>query len=175
MSKYGGAYRRWKDFAQAKGFCLIPAELVQFAEYLGDIAMKTKTAVEEAVNAIIWFHSVASLRPLTEDCALKAVVEGLRRRLARPVTKKEPVTVDDLKKIVESSNLASLSDIRTVTICLLSFAAFLRYDEMAELRCSDVELNHDHVKLKIQRSKTDQLRQGDEVVVVRTNTVTCPV
>ena len=137
--------------------------------------MKTESKTVEAVNAINWLHSVALLRPLTEECAMKAVLEGLRRRLARPVTKKEPVTVDDLKKIVESSNLASLSDVRTATICLLSFAAFLRYDEMAELRCSDVELNHDHVKLKIRRRKTDQLRQGDMVVVARTNTITCPV
>ena len=81
------------------------------------------------------------LRPLTEDSTLKAVEEGLRHRLARPATKREPITVDDLKK---NSNLASLSDVRTTTICLLSSAAFLRYDEMAELRCSDVELNHDH-------------------------------
>ena len=55
---------------------------------------------------------------------MKSVVEGIRRMFAKPVVKKEPLTVVDLKAIVENSDLMDLGDVRTATICLLAFAAF---------------------------------------------------
>ena len=60
-------------------------------------------------------------------------------------------------------------------MCLLSFAAFLRFDEMSKLNCSDVKLYKDRMVLTIHESKTDQYRQWDEVLVAATGTETCPV
>ena len=39
----------------------------------------------------------------------------------------------------------------------------------------DIKIEGNTMKIYIVRSKTDQLRQGDEVVVARTNSATCPV
>ena len=57
----------------------------------------------------------------------------------------------------------------------MSFAAFLRFDELVHIRAVDVKLNRDFMSIHIARSKTDQLRKGDEVVVARTNSKLCPV
>ena len=65
--------------------------------------------------------------------------------------------------------MASLFDIRSVLICLLSFAAFLGFDELAKLVRSDVELDSEKLQLFIESSKTDKYRDGAWVVV------TCPV
>ena len=46
---------------------------------------------------------------------------------------------------------------------------------MFQLNCSDVKLYKDRMALKIHESKTDQYRQGDEVLVAATGTETCPV
>ena len=46
----------------------------------------------------------------------------------------------------------TLFNIRSVLICLLAFAAFLRFDKLAELVRSDVEV--DSEKLFIEYSKT---------------------
>jgi len=50
----------------------------------------------------------------------------------------------------------SLGDLRILAACLLSFAAFLRYDVVSQLRCSDVAfyLTATYLKLK-HSSKTD--------------------
>jgi len=45
---------------------------------------------------------------------------------------------------------------------------------LANLLCCDITISQGHVKLLITESKTDQLRQG-EVVIVRTASSTCPV
>ena len=46
---------------------------------------------------------------------------------------------------------------------------------MADLRCLDVVITEEHIKLVIRKSKTDQYRQGNEVLVARTGNSTCPV
>ena len=48
--------------------------------------------------------------------------------------------------------MASFYNIRSV-ICLLAFAAFLRFDELAKLVRSDVKIEDDMLKLFIQPSK----------------------
>ena len=65
--------------------------------------------------------------------------------------------------------------IRDLAIIVLSFAGFLRFDELSSLKCNDVTV-HDHVlKLKIVHSKTDQYRQGNDVLISKGNTLACPV
>ena len=69
----------------------------------------------------------------------------------------------------------SLSDLRLATTCLLSFAGFFRFNDLVNLRPMDIKIEGNTMRIHIVRSKIDQLRQGDEVVVARTNSATCPV
>ena len=140
----------------------------------------SKSAVEEAVNAVSWAHTIAGLESPTRHPSHPTVVsimEAYRRVLAAPKNKKEPVTAEDLRKMVHMSAgpKASLADVRTIAICLISFAAFLRFDELASLRCNDVKIKEDHAEIRICVSKTDQYRDGDSVVIARTGASTCPV
>ena len=68
-----------------------------------------------------------------------------------------------------------LFGVRPVAACLLAFSAFLCYDELAKLRCCDVQFGGTHMSIHLASSKTDQYRQGDTVIVVRTGSNTCPV
>lgn len=53
--------------------------------------------------------------------------------LAKPVVK-EPITLEMLRAMVDDVDKSgSLSDLRLVTVCLLSFAAFLQFDEMINM------------------------------------------
>ena len=107
---------------------------------------------------------------------MRATLAGLQRKLAKPRVRKEPVTVEMLSRIVGSLGTApSLSDTRLAAACLLAFAAFLRYDDLARLRCCDIKLEVSYMTVHITSSKTDQYRQGDTVMVARTGTSTCPV
>lgn len=115
------------------------------------------------------------LQSPVEDGTVKAMQEGARRLIAKPMKKKEPVSVENLQQIVANADMSDLGDVRTVTLCVLCFSAFLRYAEVADLQCSDVVITEDHMKLMIRRNKTDQHRQGNEVLVARTGSSTCLV
>ena len=73
---------------------------------------------------------------------MKSTLAGAQRLLAHQTTKKEPITVSQLEQLVASKaiSIASLHNIRSVVICLLAFAAFLRFDELAKLVRSDVKM-----------------------------------
>ena len=179
VSKYVNAFGRWKQWAQQyEGMVVLPVNEAEFALYLQHLGDTTasRSAVEEAVNGVSWVQQLAGFPAVTGSSFVGIVLDGLQRRLAKPKVKKEPVSTDMLSALVESlDDNPSLSYVRLAAACLLSFAAFLRYDELAKLRCCDITFGSTYMEVHIVSSKTDQYRQGDSVVAARSGSPTCPV
>ena len=132
--------------------------------------------MEKACNAIAWAHSTAGLPKPTISPFVKATLEGMQRLLARPVVKKAPITPAILEDIVEDTKKNhSLADLRLTTACLLSYAGFLWFNELVNIRPCDITIDKEKIVLYIPRSKIDQLCKGDELVIARTQIRTCPV
>ena len=49
-----------------------------------------------------------------------------------------------------------------ITLC---FSGFLRYDEISSIRCKNIIFKDDHLEIKILKSKTDQYRLGNEIII----------
>ena len=142
IKKYMYAFQRWKAWAAERHeVTVLPLQEVDFALYLkhlGEVS-SSKSAVEEAVNAFSWVLQISGLRAISESPFVRATVSGLQRKLAKAKLRKETVTVDILSALVDSfGQFPTLTDIRLAAIALLSFAALLRYDEVAKLRCCDI-------------------------------------
>ena len=175
--KYLYAFARWKEWAEEKGeITVYPAKDVEFAMYLQHLAETTssKAAVETAINAVSWVHQLAVLKPIAESQFVGAMRDGLMRKLARPVEKKEPITSDMLATMASSSN-GSLADLRLLAMAYLAFSTFLRCDELIKLRCCDISFNAESMSISLPKSKTDQYRVGSTVLVARSASMTCPV
>ena len=156
----------------------VPCPRGTFALYLQHVgeASRSKSAVEEAVNAVSWVQQISGLQPISQSPFVCATLSGLQRKLAKPRVRKEPVTTDILSALVDSfSQFPTLTNIRLGAIALLSFLAFLQYDEVAKLRCCDIKFTPEAMSVVIRSSKTDQYRQGDVVPVARTGTAMFPV
>jgi len=100
-----------------------PEQLVLYLKYLGE-ETHSKLAIEEVFNAIARVHTTAGLTPTptTTHPFVKATLEGLQHTLAKPVVKKEPVTIDMLEAVVQDTKSSGrLSDLRLATACLLGF------------------------------------------------------
>jgi hypothetical protein len=61
--------------------------------------------------------------------------------------------------------------VRDLATILLSFAGFLRFDEVSSLLCSDVKIECEYLFLFIRKSKTNQYRNGNEVLIAKGETV----
>ena len=57
---------------------------------------------------------------------------------------------------------------------ILAFSGFLRSSALCVIRSRDVQVNEGYVKISIEKSKTDQLRQGRSVVIDESLSFTCP-
>ena len=89
---------------------------------------------------------------------------------------KSPVSLDILADLVKDCcRHPTLSNVHLAAACLLAFAGFLRYDEFISLRPCDIKIGSNMMIVAIDSSKTDQLYQGDEVVIVHTSIHTCQV
>ena len=177
--KYLLAFQRWKNWASGKAeiqvFPIKAAHLALYLQHLGETT-KSRAAAEEAVNAASWMHELAGLPPVSSAPIVAATLGGLRRMLAKPVNKKAPVTPEMLAKLCESvKGTTSLTEIRTVAMCLLAFAAFLRFDELVKLRADDITFSKEGMTVRITSSKTDQYREGDTIPIAKSGLSTCPV
>ena len=104
------------------------------------------------------------------------LVEGAKREYARPVSKKAPVTNEALEAFcIKYHGCSTLTVRRDISMTLLLFAGFLRYNEISQLKIQDVTICDTHSQLTIRKSKTDQYRKGNELVIHKSNKITCPV
>ena len=76
--------------------------LYVFAAFGGGTVSSSKSAVEEAVNAISWVLQISGLQQISESPFVLATLSGLQRKLAKPKVRKEPVTVNILSSLVDS-------------------------------------------------------------------------
>lgn len=178
-SKYSAAFARWKTWASSHQLPHFPASPTHVVLYLRFLMLEAKTAapIESAINGIAWVHKIAGEQTPTDHSLVKEVVAGAKRLLAHQKVRKEPITVDQLGQLVvnKAGPLASLYDIRSVSLCLLAFAAFLRFDELSRLIKSDVQFFEDHLEIFIEHSKTDQFRDGENIPIAKSGKSTCPV
>ena len=127
---YLGGFRRWKRWASSSHVCLFPANLFQVAIYLQCLFQdaNSPSPVLNAVYSIDWAQQVAGLPKLIYNHPLVSLmVSASQRLLRRPKLKKDPVTPEMLKALVESKitdTSPSSSDLRSVALCLIGSAGF---------------------------------------------------
>ena len=78
---------------------MLELHLVLYMQHLSE-STESKAAVEEAVHAMSWVYWLAGAQPLG---LVKTTLEDLRRILAKPKSRKEPVTANMLKVMVEAA------------------------------------------------------------------------
>jgi len=62
---------------------------------------RSKSAAEEVCHALVWVHSTACLASPSSHPFVKATLEGLQHYLAKPVVKRNPITLEMLEAMVQ--------------------------------------------------------------------------
>ena len=157
----------------------LPASDTNVALYCAHLAKRGNSSgtIQSACHAISWSHSLAGFKDPCDTTLVKSVKEGAIRECSKPIVKKEPILPEHLCKIVDkfANDTSSLSDIRVACMCLLSYAGFLRFSELSQLKRSNVTFMDNYMILYIEKSKTDIYREGSKLHIARTYSKTCPV
>ena len=167
----------WEAWACKFGINVLPASEKDVALFLIHLGSSTVSAanVRLALPAIVWGHRFKGIENNLDSQFLKDISCGLRRLYAKPRQPKEPFSAENLKKVVDTSDLENLRHLRCATMMVLAFAGFLRFDELRSLKWSDIIFEKGYVTLVIRKSKTDQLREGDRVLIAQALSKACAV
>ena len=68
-----------------------------------DETSSSRAATEEAVYVLAWAHDLAGITSPTTGILVQTTLQGLRRLLAKPIHKKEPITIERLKAMEDDS------------------------------------------------------------------------
>ena len=132
--------------------------------------------VKEAIYAADWVQKIARLQTISSCPIIDQIQSGSHRILGKPTIKKDPVTPDMLRHLVlKLSSTPSLKEVRSVSLCLTAYAGFLRFDELSSILCCDINILDSHLEIFLEKSKTDQFRDGHWIPISRTGKITCPV
>ena len=179
--QYSGAFIKWCSWAQNYGKSKLPAEPFYVSLYIIHLSHTANTSapVSKAVAAISWAHKLAGHSDPCLSLIVKNTVEGLKRKLASPTGKKEPITPDILERMYDrycdDLSIKNFLHVRTVTMCLVAYMGFLRFDELSKIRKGHISFQSTHMTILIPSSKTDIYRDGNSVYIARISSRLCAV
>ncbi|KAI8506506.1 hypothetical protein Bbelb_159330 [Branchiostoma belcheri] len=179
VKKYTRSFLRWKAFATDKHVPYLPAKGPHVALYLLHLLQSSRSPapLDAACFAIAWAHRKTGhpsphLHPLPAQ-----VLQAAKRLLATPTTKKLPLSIRDIRKLISThlSPSTNLDVLQTLCIIVLGFSGFLRWDDLSQLHADDVCFCDGYVALFLEKRKNDQFREGHWICIAQTHNNTCPV
>lgn len=126
-------FKKFEDWCNINEVPSLPSKACVIAVFLSG---KIQGGVSESVllayfHSIKWFHDVhCSYNPCDEKL-IHMLIQGGRRMLAKPVQKKEPITVEILKNIHNSfgldKNKHDLKSVRLFCMLIVGYGGFLKF------------------------------------------------
>lgn len=151
-----------------------PETIVYYITFLG----KTHKAssIKRKITAIAQRHETAGYISPTKTPLVKGVWEGIQRKIGTKEEGKDAIWLQDLRQIIESIPQDTLIGIRNRALLVMGWAGALRRSEITNLNIEDISKTRDGLILHLNRSKTDQKGEGQEVALpYGSYPLTCPV
>jgi site-specific recombinase XerD len=169
----------WREFCawcERHGVGPLPAAPETVASYIAERAGHLKPgSIQRRLNAIAEAHKAAGLGSPTSTGMVKNTMKGIRRKLGTAPVQKSPTLTDDIRAMVDASDVG-LIGARDRALILLGFAGAFRRSELVALDIEDCAFGKDGLTITLRRSKTDQQAAGRKVgIPYGSNPETCPV
>ena len=169
--KYFLAWIRFKKWAEArKEDATVPLTWQAIANYLSDRSKtaRSKSSLFADYYAIKWAHKIAGVSDSTDNDIVKQVLEGAKRGIPRSSSSKKFIPDSTLIWRILGrfgDTTANDRELQFAAMVVLAFLGFLRIEEILLLNTSDIGLEDTHVEVFINKSKTDQCKTGQKVVL----------
>ena len=153
----------WRDFCawcDRTGQRPLPASPETVAAYIAECAGRLKVgSIQRRLNAIAEAHKAIGVDSPTAAGMVRNTLKGIKRTLGTAAAQKAPALTDDIRAMVDSTDLG-LIGLRDRALILLGFAGAFRRSELVGLDVEDCAFGRDGLTITLRRSKTDQDRRG---------------
>ena len=128
------SYNRCEQWASdIEELSVFPANDLAITIYLLSLIQlgKSVSVLNQFVFAASWMHSIAGYPNPTKSVLVKTVLDGAKRTLSVPVSRKEPITPSMLRKIrrnlISNVPMFDLKSHRLINFMVLCYAGFFRF------------------------------------------------
>jgi integrase len=172
-------FQNWCEMQGVDYFPTSPAVLAMYCARMHQLGKKPST-IRRALTAIRRHHLEGGY-PDPVDHRVKLVEKGIRREQGTEQRKAAPITLDRLKRIIDTIDRTSpISNSREIKLrdramLLVGWSGALRRSEIAALDVDDIEDVPEGIIVHLRRSKTDQEGKGRAVPVPFIHEEFCPV
>ncbi len=180
LKNYLRCFRSWLEFCAISSVAPVPVDSKLFSLFLMKKVQLLSSASSVVVYraAISWFHGILTDSTLSPSPWVSAVCENARRALVFTGTRKAPAcSVETVQRLL-SPLLTSVSPcprhLRIAVMILVAFHTAYRISDLLSLRRKHVFLCTDKVQLTLEKSKTDQFREGDRKSLPYSSSFFCP-
>jgi site-specific recombinase XerD len=172
---YEADWHHFQAWCRARNLTSFPAAETTVCLYLSDLAESHKpSSLQRRLAAISQVHQAAGHETPTQSARVRTVMAGIRRVKGTAPNCKEPVLVEDIRRMVASLP-NGLVGARDRALLLVGFAGGFRRSELVGLDVGDVTCNCEGLVITLRRSKTDQEGQGRKVgIPYGSAPMTCP-
>ena len=162
MHNYRSGWREFARFCNDRQVSALPAEPMTVCSYLAELAAAGNKAntLSVKVCAIRMAHLTAKQPDPTASQEVKLTMKGIRRRIGAKVNHDKPITLDLLKKVVDTFP-DDMAGRRNKAMTLIGYAGAFRRSELVSLKVDDLHFEENGtLTITIPRSKTDQEGNG---------------
>ena len=155
VAQYSSYFTRWQQWSESHGKSPLPADpyivSLYYLVHLGN-SVSSPAPIISTVVSTSWSHRMANIKDPTKDTLVANTAEGLKRSLSKPKVRKEPITQEQLLsdmvlKYGEDKSILNLLHIRKLAMSLISFAGFLRFNELAQIKMGDLAFTSTHLSI----------------------------
>lgn len=174
---YDRDWRAFIAYCKTHGARSLPADDNTVANFLAHGAgsgRKVSTLLRQ-LAAIAEAHRIAGHPSPRATAPVRHVLGGIRRTHGVAPRQVEPITVDELRRLV-AAQPERLRGLRNRALLLVGFAGGFRRSELVELDVADLAFVDEGCRVNVRRSKTDQEGAGRLVgLPYGSDVLTCPV
>jgi site-specific recombinase XerD len=158
----------WRDFCawcEVHGVGPLPGGPEVVAAYIAECAGRLKVgSIQRRLNAIAEAHKAVGLETPTHNAIVANTMKGIRRTLGTAANQKAPTLTDDIRAMVDNTDVG-LIGLRDRALILLGFAGAFRRSEVVGLDVEDCAFSKDGLTITLRRSKVDQQGIGRKIGV----------
>lgn len=175
---YGAHLKRFSAWCTEHGHEPLPATvdaLVGFCTHLAEAGKKVGTLVQHCA-AISKAHAVRGVDSPTDDKQFKIFMDGVRRVHGVRQKQASAFSLVQLKQLVRSLNVQTLTGLRDRAMLLLGFTGAFRRSELTALNVQDLRFTEECLVVSLGKSKTNQMGDYEEKAIFYSpEPAVCPI
>ena len=162
---YDSDFTDFVKFCQSHNLEFMPSNPKAVTLYITHLGKKNKfSTIKRRLSTIKLMHKYKGFHIDINHPLIKENILGIKKKIGTFQKGKKPLLINDLYKILDymNNNLVNkkLQFIRDKAILTIGFSGGFRRSELVNIYKSDIEFVEEGMKIRIRKSKTDQLGHG---------------